>query len=100
MGRDQLRNAASTGGENYGWPIIEGSYCYESNSCTIEGLIRPIAEYDHAEGNCAVTGGYVYRGSLSPGLWGTYVYADYCSGRFWGLRVTDSGRRNTALFPT
>ncbi len=91
-------SAASTGGENYGWPIIEGSYCYESNSCTIEGLIRPIAEYDHAEGNCAVTGGYVYRGSLSPGLWGTYVYADYCSGRFWGLRVTDAGVETRLFF--
>ncbi|MEZ4568868.1 MAG: PQQ-dependent sugar dehydrogenase [Thermomicrobiales bacterium] len=97
--------AGSTGGENYGWPIIEGSHCYESDSCTVEGLVRPIAEYDHAGGNCAVTGGYVYRGELSPALTGTYVYADYCSGRFWGLRRGDDGietqlffQRNGALF--
>ena len=90
--------ATSTGTENYGWPIIEGSFCYQSDSCNIEGLVRPVAEYDHAGGNCAVTGGYVYRGTLSPGLWGTYVYADYCSGRFWGLRVTEEGVENRFFF--
>ena len=33
-------------------------------------------------GNCAVTGGYVYRGSIVP-LRGYYLYADFCSGTVW-----------------
>ena len=43
-----------------------------------------MAEYSHADG-CSVTGGFVYRGRVSPGLRGTYIYGDYCSGRIWGL---------------
>jgi hypothetical protein len=35
--------------------------------------------YDYA-GGCAVTGGYVYRGSAIPALLGRYVFGDYCSG--------------------
>ena len=93
-----LARAGSTGGENYGWPIIEGSHCYGADNCDTEGLIQPITEYDHPGGNCAVTGGYVYRGVESPALWGTYLYADYCSGNFWGLRVSESGVENRHFF--
>ncbi len=43
-----------------------------------------MVEYSHDQG-CSVTGGFMYRGRSSPGLRGTYIYADYCSGRIWGL---------------
>jgi hypothetical protein len=43
-----------------------------------------VTEYGH-EGNCSVTGGYVYRGREHPALAGGYVFADYCSGRFWAI---------------
>jgi uncharacterized protein (TIGR03437 family) len=75
--------ASSRGGENYGWNLMEGLHCYE-RACTPQGLTLPVAEYSHAEG-CSITGGFVYRGRISPGLRGTYLYADYCSGRIWGL---------------
>jgi glucose/arabinose dehydrogenase len=76
--------ALSKGGENYGWNLMEGLRCYRSG-CNPEGLTLPVLEYSHAEG-CSVTGGQVYRGSGSPGLRGTYLYGDFCSGRIWGLR--------------
>jgi hypothetical protein len=45
-----------------------------------------VAEYSHQQG-CSITGGYVYRGQAIAGLSGTYLYVDYCSGRFGSLRI-------------
>lgn len=77
--------AASGGGENYGWNVMEGAHCYGSPSCNTTGLVLPVTEYSHALG-CSITGGTVYRGSAYPALQGIYLYADYCSGRIWGLQ--------------
>lgn len=75
----------SVGGENYGWDIMEGNHCFEPpNNCDKDGLVMPITEYDHSLG-FAVTGGFVYRGSSYPGMQGFYLFADYYSGRIWGL---------------
>ena len=38
-----------------------------------------------------MTGGYVYRGSVIPELFGTYLYGDYCSGEIWGARPAGGG---------
>jgi glucose/arabinose dehydrogenase len=71
------------GGQNYGWNIMEGFHCFRArDDCQQAGLTLPVVEYDHSLG-CSVTGGYVYRGSLQPRLYGAYVYGDYCSGRIW-----------------
>jgi uncharacterized protein (TIGR03437 family) len=75
--------ASSRGGENYGWNMMEGLHCFQAG-CNMQGLTLPVVEYSHAEG-CSVTGGFVYRGRISPGLRGTYIYSDYCSGRIWGI---------------
>jgi glucose/arabinose dehydrogenase len=81
--------AASTGGEHYGWDVMEGSQCHEPISgCNTAGLTPPAFEYTHAGGNCSVTGGYRYRGLQFPGLAGMYVYGDFCSGRIWGATRT------------
>src|SRR5690606_6558512 len=42
----------------------------------------------HAGGNCSVTGGYIYRGPIAA-LQGTYIFADYCSARFWTVADTN-----------
>lgn len=70
---------ANQGGVNYGWKIMEGAHCYATPSCSSAGLVLPALEYGHAEG-CSITGGFVYRGSQSPGLVGHYFYSDYCDG--------------------
>jgi len=79
-------DVVSAGG-NYGWNVKEGSFFYESDgnnpgSVTDipppdvpQGLIDPIAEYDHDEG-IAVIGGFVYRGTGIPSLYGKYVFGD------------------------
>lgn len=73
-------------GKNYGWRIMEGNHCFNPPSdCDTSGLTMPIWEYGHGKGECSITGGYVYRGTRFPKLYGKYIYADFCSGRIWAL---------------
>lgn len=92
--------AASAGGENYGWNIMEGAHCFNGETCNQAGLVLPVAEYDHTGGNCSVTGGFVYRGSKYPALQGVYFYGDLCSGRLWGLRRVGTDWQNQLLLDT
>lgn len=75
----------SGGGQNYGWPILEGSTCLRGSECDKTGLTLPVAEYGHDDG-CAIVGGYVYRGARYPALVGFYLFADYCSGKIWTMQ--------------
>ena len=81
-------------GQNYGWVIMEGSECYNSNSTTCNSggdYILPIAEYMHDGGSASVVGGYVYRGN-DPDLrflYGSYLFADTYSGQIY--QTTDDG---------
>ncbi len=70
-------------GLNYGWRCYEGSQPYNTQNCPPQSeLTFPIAEYNHNNGNCSITGGYVYRGlAHSHVIGGHYFYADYCSGK-------------------
>ena len=82
-------------GGNYGWAIKEGDFLFNQvagpgvtagsvgarSPGAPNGLIDPIKgtvgtlEYDHADG-ISITGGFVYRGSAIPGLFGKYVFGD------------------------
>ncbi len=80
-------------GANFGWNIREGMHCYTNPSCSTAGLVDPLVEYPHTLGACAITGGYVYRGSRVPVMADFYFYADYCNGfvlsfRYSGGNVT------------
>jgi glucose/arabinose dehydrogenase len=78
-------------GGNFGWRTMEGMHCFNpSTGCNMNGLILPIAEYDHAEGE-AVVGGFVYRGNAIPDLVGSYILGDYISGTIWKLVEDQSG---------
>ena len=79
-----LQPASSKGGENYGWNVMEGMQCRMAG-CTPTG-VRPIFEYTRESGDISITGGYVYRGTISPSLRGLYIFGDYVSGRIWALR--------------
>jgi glucose/arabinose dehydrogenase len=79
---------AVTGGQNYGWNVLEGSRCYGSSNCSRSGLTLPVTEYSHSDG-CSVTGGIVYRGSRLPQLRGHYFYSDYCQGWIRSFRYAN-----------
>jgi glucose/arabinose dehydrogenase len=80
-----MQPAASRGGENYGWPMLEGNECVEPEHCHDAGLIAPLVTYGH-DMNCAVIGGYVYRGKTAQGLAGSYLFGDLCTGGVFTLR--------------
>jgi glucose/arabinose dehydrogenase len=66
---------------NYGWRLMEGFLCFNpSMNCNSGGLTLPLLDYPHLSGACAVTGGYVYRGSALAAMQGTYFYGDFCAG--------------------
>ena len=90
-------------GANFGWNQMEGSHCYPpGEDCEQDNLTPPIFEYPNnanyiktligwdqndAKG-CSVTGGYVYRGSYIPELYGKYIFGDYCTGKIWSFQVS------------
>ena len=78
--------ADSVGGENYGWNAREGDHPYDTQT-SAPGAVDPVFEYPHDGGVCAVTGGYVYRGSAIEDLFGSYVFADFCAGDIEALRI-------------
>jgi glucose/arabinose dehydrogenase len=64
-------------GTNYGWSAFEGRVRYNADQSP-DGTVGPVFQYTHENGNCSVTGGYVYRGAAIPALRGAYLYTDYC----------------------
>jgi glucose/arabinose dehydrogenase len=64
--------AGSAPGTDFGWPAVEGP----------GGPAPPALAHRHADGWCAITGGYV--------VGGRYLYGDLCSGRLWSARFDGS----------
>jgi glucose/arabinose dehydrogenase len=87
-----IRTSSGAGRKvNWGWDVLEGTQCHEpSSGCSTSGKTGPLLQYGQSGGRCAVTGGYVYRGSAIPALVGGYVFADYCSGEIWVVDSTAS----------
>jgi glucose/arabinose dehydrogenase len=76
--------AGSKGGENYGWPGMEGTRSNKGGRP--DGAVDPIFDYRQADGGCSVVGGYVYRGTKIRGLTGAFLYGDYCAGNVLAVR--------------
>ena len=93
-------SAGSPGGANFGWNYFEGDYPYRGSPPSDMQFVMPVAEYSHSLGD-AVIGGYVYRGNQLLDWYGVYLYADYGSGRVWGLlHLSDGSWQNDQLFDT
>lgn len=101
VGQDQWEEidrqpAGSSGGQNYGWNLTEGDHPY-NGAAPPPHWVRPVYEYSHDTGGCAVVGGYVYRGAAIPALRGAYLFSDNCDGRIMGLRIR--GGRTAGVRP-
>lgn len=89
------------GGQNYGWDCYEGTHNYEPANCDAAAILTyPVYEYQHSggpNGDCSVTGGYVYRGAQYGNLFGKYLFVDYCSGKFRATSKNADGTFTTIL---
>lgn len=96
-------DAASAGGQNFGWRVREGSIATPGISDPNPGgLTEPVLDYGRSFGG-AITGGYVVRDAGSP-LNGQYVFGDFISGRIWAIAgdgsvqsITDATELSAAL---
>jgi glucose/arabinose dehydrogenase len=91
VGQNDIEEVDAVGaGQNYGWPVKEGSFLFDRGGFVYAdsprapaGLIDPIAQYDHTDGagtpelREAIVAGFIYRGTQVPGLAGHYVFGDY-----------------------
>ena len=75
-----LEPAASSGGLNYGWKCFEGTSTFHTSThCSGIDHTPPIMEYNiSGVPECAITGGYRYRGPVDS-LQGLYLFADFCT---------------------
>ncbi|MBM4069194.1 MAG: hypothetical protein FJ271_09655 [Planctomycetes bacterium] len=88
-----------TRGGNYGWSIREGLHPFGARGVgPRKDLIDPIWEYHHDIGK-SITGGPVYRGKRLRELQGSYLYADYITGKIWALRYDEGKQRVVANRP-
>ncbi|MEZ5013684.1 MAG: PQQ-dependent sugar dehydrogenase [Chitinophagales bacterium] len=81
---------AGSGGHNYGWRCYEGLSEFNTALCgDAADYVFPIFDYPHnfTTGGFSITGGYVYRGTEFPGMYGYYLCADYVSGNWWWVNA-------------
>jgi len=92
---------ASKGLENYGWRRYEGNAVYSGTRLLRRSVyVRPKHVYTHAGGGCAVTGGFVYRGSNIPRIAGRYFFGDYCTGQVWSFKLVGGRRTGFMAHPS
>lgn len=86
---------------NFGWDrregLVPGPNAGSPPNPAGGTLVDPIFDIDHSAGDCAIIGGYVYRGSAIPALVGEYLYTDNCNGRIRALKRTGATVTNRDL---
>jgi glucose/arabinose dehydrogenase len=80
-------------GNNFGWSAFEGNDRFNQDQ-TASGAVPPILTYEHADGGCSVTGGYVVRDRSLPAIYGRYVYGDFCIGQLRSFKPASPEARD------
>ncbi|KAJ4961156.1 hypothetical protein NE237_021066 [Protea cynaroides] len=96
-------------GGNYGWRVYDGFKLYYppespggNTSASSISTIFPVMGYYHSavngnDGSASVTGGYFYRGTTDPCMYGRYLYADLYAQIMWaGIESPDTSGNFTS----
>ncbi|XP_024969007.1 HIPL1 protein-like isoform X2 [Cynara cardunculus var. scolymus] len=94
---------------NYGWRVYEGSTLYipeqspgGNTSASSINPIFPVMGYKHSdisknEGSASITGGFFYRSTTDPCLYGSYLYGDLYADSMWaGVETPENSGNFTA----
>jgi glucose/arabinose dehydrogenase len=84
---------------DFGWSCKEGHATLNRDECGHRKITPPVKVIPHSPGgNCAIIGGFVYRGKQYAAIaGGLYIYSDNCSGRVWGLKRVNGDWRNSQI---
>ncbi|HWI21168.1 MAG TPA: PQQ-dependent sugar dehydrogenase [Baekduia sp.] len=88
---DYVKKGAGAGA-NFGWRPFEGTAKVYPNE-SVPGHVKPVIEKTHSNGWCSITGGYVVRDRSLGGLYGKYVYGDFCKGKIYSARLSSGKAR-------
>jgi hypothetical protein len=116
VGQDQYEEVdIITKGGNYGWSLYEGhiplnvkrySPKNTSDSADVTDPIFPVLGYTHADinkkiGSAAISGGYFYRSTTDPCIYGSYLYGDLYASSIWAAAESpkNSGNFTTTSVP-
>ena len=99
VGGEQFEEVNSTppaqqAGSNYGWPCYEANGTYITTGCkSASRYTFPIYNYPHfgEHSGQAIMGGYVYRGTAYPSLYGYYICSDYGTNNLWKIIPNGNG---------
>lgn len=75
------------GGRNYGWREREGYVTTGLGGWNGIPMSDPKWVYPRGAG-AAITGGYVYRGTMLGDFFGRYFFAEYIQNRIWSAKLT------------
>lgn len=109
-----LQEEGSTGGENYGWAIMEGPGEFRPGRKQSDdpkelkpaehkerGFEPPLWSY-RQDPDGSVTGGFFYEGTAVPSLTNRYICAEFQQGNVWSFRLkngkVDDLAEHTAAF--
>lgn len=82
-------------GEFYGWPYREGDACFTGQAADCNTpYSSPV--YRYTSSAASISGGFVYRGSALPTLYGKYVFGDSSRAR---CRLTTQPRARRTPLP-
>jgi glucose/arabinose dehydrogenase len=101
VGQDRYEEVDHVGvpaAHDFGWSCKEGFATLNAGECGHRHITPPVHVISHSPGNnCAIIGGFVYRGKRYAFAHGLYIYSDDCSGRMWGLRKVGGRWRNAQI---